>query len=788
MDMTEAGGNQLLSERRRANVKSELVRRLEKERDDAEFRIPDGAKVITLKSWSKDHCEIDTQSFARWLGEDRFGLIAPVALPSHEIIRRVRKFKDTMRSDSRLYTRVHAIAKRTSIRNPNRPQSSSPVKGFGLARFGPELDLNKRSIQDQVLSNSLSAEHETTLDTRLQKEMQYIREVDKVRQSCAAGSSDPVVVFLDGAEEHQVLTGGGYDNTYVGQARVVSYDWLNKEVKPIENTPHSEMAMRYIHYVQEQYRAVGIAPESLDLVDYHIVRDASNTDGTIGLPVLLHGNDIFTVDLANSIRDFYGVDMRAYVGAYVKTANYTGPVRVKDALNDLPFLMPSISDQMMNMLTVQLSRTQRKGYSKLDEPKKGKFRSIKMPEALHAIMSGAIATAFKLKSADGVTIPLLSGQLPPQQQEDIIGSEIAEMYEKGFTGFPLDESAFDASLLASVMATIILKVYMPLFKKKYWPVFYAVAFGFCNKLVVTPTLEEEDRYFQSHNMVPPTTPKNTYLVKDFAITYVQDKLLSGDYLTQHLGSNYNYWIVQLMTYAQLGYIDTVPMLKGFALGDDVAMYIPLELVDKIGMDKVLALIQAALANYSIDANASKQYVFRHDPSGQYLVVFLQKYYLPALNIKGIGSPARSVAGAPFSEYSPLSSKPPMNMALQEIGIISVMNNGHNYPEVDKYIRFLFEQDSDLLSIFQVYGSSSFQVLTKAAGGETIVKEALSHLAYSPASGVASVIEGVALPIIDKMVAVAKQMGHASGDALPAWLTQGTEPSFTAEEESSDVSD
>ena len=783
--MAEAGNgyDPEVSERRKLNRKDPLTKRLERERDDPTFVIPDGARVITLKSWSKDKVAIDVASFTETYTRDTYGLVKPKALPAEKVEARVRSFRALLRSDSRLWQRGSTIAKRTSIRNTNRPQSTSPVKGFGLKLFGQEVNVLERRLQDKVISNTIPPEVDEALANRLQKEFAYIKRVDECRIKATSKANTDVVRFLDEAEKHQVLTGGGYDNTHVGQARQVSFDWINKVTTHIEDTKFSDIVMRNLNRLKAQYDDAGILPGTLDLVDYSLVRDLSNTDGTIGFPILAHGKDVFTVDIANSIRDVYGVDMRSYVGAYVKLENYTGPVRVKDALNDLPFLMSSIGPEQLWMLVYQLSRTQRKGYKKLGVPKDGKFRSIKMPEALHAIFSGAVATAFKIKSQEGRLPAFLAGQLPYQEQIDAIFSEVKSQFELGNTGFPLDESAFDASLLCSVMATIILDVYRPLFKQEYWPVFEVIAFGFCNKIILTPILEEEDRYYASHGILPPRVPERSYFVKGWCLTYCQDKLLSGDYLTQHLGSNYNKLVVQDCTYDQLGYSDKVSYKVGKALGDDVLMYIPMELIQRIGIEAVLALIERALANYSIEANPSKQYIIKWSATGEYLVVFLQRYYCASANIKGIGSPARSAAGCPFSEYSPLESQPPQNMALQDIGVISTYNNGFNHPLIDDWVEFLFSEDEDLKVIFQVYGESAFRILTESAGGEQAVKDAMSHLAYSPASGASAVIGGQPLPIVDIMARVARSMGSGTGRTLPNWLTLNAGPVVGTNEES-----
>lgn len=664
------------------------------------------------------------------------------------------------------YRTVEASQRRV-ILNATRPIGNTYVRGSGYMQYGAPQGLNKNSgmfTEEQLAIIAKRSE-------RIQADQEHYKSMFTDILDRATRPSDRVLAEL---EMHQVLTGGGFDNTGRYDTYETAYNFATeqKALTALDDTRQKYVVASCIE-LRDWLRKQGLGYGTLEPSPYEIVRADQNTDGTIGFPIWEPGKREFSQKVARGIKAAYGINLYNMIGTHVvdRSSDYSGKCRNLDAISQLIKQTTFSVSNMAPLITI-FPRIQKHGYSMADgvmKPKAGKARAVYAPDCLWGGVHAMIGDAFQkaLMRAGVRDFPSLFN---PEAQADIMFRLVQDAKRNGYVVLSTDESHYDNDLHNDIMATIMHIVVKPFFKEEYHRMVDLATICLMYKVLVFPDNFISDMVSEGKIPEDYVTPlkkiKGSYLVP-----CVNGGLISGAKLTHIMGSMYGRVVCQKCFQKELGYTVPSDILDGVMAGDDNAMLVLASLVDLSSAQTAYEPVESIYKLYGLSVNPAKQIHIVHDDEP--LVIFLQKAYHAGLGIKGIGSAARQLVGVDFSEHGP-----ELTMEEQWIGQISVMQNGWNSPWIEDAVREWLGQDPELLTLFQTHGLKAWDMLIEQAGSNTDALKSIGRGAYAYAESADEIIEDIALKIVPIIARTAAGM-RTDHEGRPA--------SVEADDADSDVS-
>lgn len=683
-------------------------------------------------------CHIDGQSYKRALKKVADGHIKvdEAALDLNLVERTFRRAVSSHGGD--VWRRVRDRQTRVGTVS-DRPIGSTPVRGSGLALYGPSRTRPKSGWE--LADYNYFASRNDAINKKQAKYYAYWS------QRASAAVDAPDRVLLDW-EKHQALTGGGYDNGDM-------YEIYNTAMKFVDHQAHlpelSPEQWGYVvsacHDLREHFVNCGMRLGSLSPTPYSHVRAEQSTDGVIGFPIYEKGNLEFSQKVARAIDSATGIKLYDYIGKTVEDPDtgYVGKFRNQDAV---AAMLDSFNVGMWNCapLVTIFARIQRHGYkieSDKLEPKEEKARAVFVPDAIHGSIGAMIGDAFQAEIMR-CSVPDFPSLMKPDDQRASVWSLVEEAAKNDFVVLSTDESQYDSTLINDVMATIIDLVIRPFFKPEYDAWVDATIASLVYKVLVFPDaalsyLESKGSGISKHERI-----KGSVL-----IPALRGGLISGHKLTHILGSMYGMVVCQRCFAYENGFVVPPNQRYGVMAGDDNAMKVPRSLVDLSSAEGTYSIVESTYAKYGIMVNPAKQI---HIVDGdEPLTIFLQTAYHYGLGIKGEGSSARPLAGVHFGEYAPRD----MGMAMQLLGQISVMNNAATSRYREEAVSMWLEDDPLLTSLLQDQGSKAWDILISLAGGIDKLLMIPETGAFAFAVDRETLKRGEPLPIVETMVSVAQ---------------------------------
>lgn len=635
------------------------------------------------------------------------------------------------------------------ILNAIRPLGNTYVRGSGFVRYGAPEKLNKKG-------GNFTEEQLARIEQRydlIEKDQEHYQ---SVFQGILDGATTPQDKVLAELEMHQVLTGGGFDNTtrYDTYETAFNFALKQKALEPLDDTRQAYVVASCIE-LREWFRAQGVGYETLEPSPYEIVRADQNTDGTIGFPIFEPGGREFSQKVARGIKAAYGVNLYDMIGTHVddRSSGYSGKARNLDAISALLKQTIFSVSNMAPLITI-FPRIQKHGFKLKDgKPvaKPGKARAVFAPDAVWGGVHAMIGDAWQ-KALMRAKVRDFPSLFNPEEQAADVFQLVSDAMRNGFVVLSTDESQYDATLMNDVMATIMHLVVKPFFKKEYHRMVDLATLCLMFKVLVFP-----DNFISaqvSEGKIPENYQDMTPRIKgSYLVPCVNGGLISGAKLTHIMGSMYGRVVCHKCFQKEMGYEVPKTILDGVMAGDDNAMLVLASLVDLSSPEAAYSEVERIYKLYGLEVNPAKQIhiVYNDEP----LTVFLQKAYHCGLRIKGVGSAARQLVGVDFSEHGP-----ELSMEEQWIGQLSVMNNGWNSPFIDTAVEEWLKQDAELLSLFHNYGLEAWDMLIEQAGSDTDALKSIGRSAYAYAEDADEIIQDIALKIVPIVARVAQRMDVA----------------------------
>lgn len=629
----------------------------------------------------------------------------------------------------RLRSNDLALRKKSS-----RPKGSTPVRGTGFALFGPPPDLSKygETNRDAAVA-SMAAKLKQRSDKidawQLDMSQRYLEHIEQNLRS----PEDQLILEV---ERHQSTTGGGYDNASVAGFVSGTKNFITKSYALPDITPEGWALINkgiddLLHDLQEQGITLGTL-EPTPYVKVRLDQDAFSNDGTIGFPVYDKGMSPASSDLVEVFRKVYGVDLGYMLADDVFDGyDYRGPCRVCDLISEL-CRKTNFSISQSDMLFSIFERVQRHGYKSLQpgniEAKPGKQRTIWIPDArwgaVHAMIYDAVMKEFER------VLPLeYPSLMNPSDRTDSLVALMHLALQHGGVLLSVDESQWDATLRADVMALIHERIVKPLFKPEFHALVDAACVVYCYKilLIADPLWREGAAEADAETNALVESVTRNY--KGWDLIKVINGLASGLKGTMWMGSTYNLAACQYPMAYRMGY-EPIPH-RGRGAGDDALLLVVYDkpITMETTMEEAYQPIEAAYSEIGVVVNPAKQlWVLGKAPDGSVQPVgqFLQKIVHPTLSVQGQGSPMRSLLSAVTSESQPYK----LSMPEQAIAEISVMENGADGKFALKSCELLLDSDPKLTNLFQTYGDKAFKVLVtqmKLTGDERKNRERLIRI-------------------------------------------------------------
>lgn len=679
--------------------------------------------------------------------KDDFGLL----IPDTELLQMdaaTIAFDRQLKGRTGLSRRLAEIYMRADVGMANRPLGTTPAISSGVKMFGPS-PLKKENFKGSLTTtfkgsdvNQRSAKRERKIDN-------YISECIALHSSLDPTNSDPATKLIWDVEGDQVLTGGGYDNTRIGDVTKSALNFILRGSNKwtIENTAHSQYVVEETIALRKHLEEFGFKPGELKPYGAHLVRFLQDTDGMIGFPVYSKAKASLSSDIAQRLLIDTGVDVRGMVGATVRD-ELDGTTHVAYVVDGIAYCLDHMTFDCLSQcsLITTLVRIQRHGYKEDDgviHPKDGKCRSIYPNAAIPGFVEAMTFSPFleKLKERQVDIMPSLQDK---PTRIGMMKTFINEVWgAKDYVGLAADWSKYDATVKGSILATIIYYAVRPFYDAKWQAWVDASMRALVYKyIIVSDDLAQinNDMYQEAQVAAP-----NTH-VKGWRLFGMIDGLISGAKFTHGGGSLYGEVVIHRCIARELGFDPQ----WGPQAGDDTDMGVPRSIVDPGSAEKTYQPIADAAAIYDLDMNASKQIWHQYD--GQIVQVFLQDIFQPNLDIYGIGSAFRYIVAAPFSERDN-----GLSVAEQELAVLSKLNNGADNPFIRQVGRFWLQKDAFLGILFKTYGQSAMKIIIDSVGEDPKVIRQRLGLGSFEWGSTAEQFDAGQLPIIPILAEVAAEM-------------------------------
>lgn len=660
-----------------------------------------------------------------------------------------------------LYGRVKATDERVS-KNARRPEGSTPVRGSGMRMFGPPVGLGSEE-------GTLSREDEAKLSARRDAIRASQHDNYEAMREHMYASDDQRLKCIADCEMHQLITGGGYDNTSPTDYYTTIWKFVHRagQLPPLD-----EDVRQAIVEACRQFRDAlvgwGLRLNSLKPTPFVKVRvDQSqlSKDGTMGWPVLKKSMQPFTENEARAIRSQYDIDLGSMVGAEINDGyGYVGPARCCDAIAEV-IRTYNYTPNNMIPLFVLFQRIQRHGWKDLDsvEPKPGKARAIYVPDVVWGGGVGAMVGDAWQRALEDAKVPCFPSLMNPDDQRSTVSKMVEVAAANGFAVLSADESGYDQSLRSDVMATIMENCVKPFFEESYHDVVDLATLSLVYKVLMT-----DEAAFSRVPKEDPGEVLDRMVVRDkhCLIPVIHGGLVSGHKLTMAMGSMYGHVVLQRAAHILNSITPPDGLLPGVMAGDDNCVVWPIEALDMSSEAAAYQPLSVLYASMGIEVNPNKQLwvVYEGEPVTQ----FLQKIYHSKLEIRGVGSACRCLQQVPYSEYSPTK----LNAAEQALAQISVMENGADNPFIEEAIRLWLRTDPRLLNLFQTYGLAAWEVLINQANmDDTDVSRAVLNLEAKGATGSQQSPEDLANEIKLNIVPIIARVAASEPASRERWLDQ-----------------
>jgi len=603
--------------------------------------------------------------------------------------------------------RLAEVYYRADVESTNRPLGSTPVIMAGLKLFGPNPIKRERFRGKlKIAKGDIDPRLRRSLEKRQRKIENYIRE-DVISVLEAQPADTESLKLIKKVEMDQTLTGGGYDNTKVGDCTLSALNFISKASEKFDIADSTvskliiEAALKLKRYFNEK---VGIHDGSVRLTGAHAVRALQETDGMIGFPIFAKSSAPLTRDIAVRILIDVGVDVRQMVDSEVKDpiSGVTRPATVVDAIAAAMDKL-TIEQERLTSIVTTLVRIQRHGYKRDDGEliaKDGKTRSIYPNSAFAAFQEAMVFTSLLNIWKEKKLAWMPSLQNKPTRVAEIMRWLTEEVLPNEYDAWSADWSKYDATVKGSLFATVMYYAIRPLYHAddQKW-VDLAIKNLTFKYVMVSTDLASLHQEFNEVKEVAPYVE-----VPGYTLFGATNGLISGAKFTHGGGSLYGEAVIHYVIPSLLGYTP----IWGPQAGDDTLVAIPKSMIDLNNPERAMGPFVEAALQCGLDINLGKQ--MWHYSKGELLKVFLQDYYHVAEEIHGVGSIFRYHAAAMFAEYDR-----GLSPAEQYLAGISKYNNGADNPFCKAAIRSWFENDDFIGAIFKEYGKSGFDAIIKAAG-------------------------------------------------------------------------
>lgn len=692
------------------------------------------------------NCKITGDTVGQYFRIDSNGMLVPD--PSSLQMDAVKeRFERQLHGDTGFSRRLAEIYMRADVDMSNRPLGSSPVISAGVKMFGVSPLKRLKYLAKVGIDGNTIAEKQ--VEKRERRIEQYIHEVADLHDSLDSGN-DPAKKLLLEVEHDQLLTGGGDDNTHIGDVTDSALNFINRGNKKwsIVDTAYSNIIVNEAKALKEHLKEFGFREGEFIPFGAHVVRFLQDTDGMIGYPVFVKANSPLSLDVATRLLIESGVDTRQFVKTDV-TDTLRGGVnktyRVVDAISYiLDHLVVSPAD--VPSIVSTLVRIQRHGY-KMEKDgtlvaKDGKCRSIYPNAAIPAFIEAMTFTPFlqALKERKVDIMPSLQDR-PTRQQ--MLKDMLTGVWQKlDYVGLAADWSKYDATVKGCILATVIYYAVRPFFNARWQSWVDAAMYILVYKyLIVSTPLAQINNDMLSEARKAPVVD-----VDDWSIFGSVNGLISGAKFTHGGGSLYGEVVIHRAIPRILGF----EPVWGPQAGDDTDMGVPRSRVDVTNVTKTYQPIADAAAIYDLDMNVAKQIWYSY--GGDVVQVFLQDIYQPNLNLFGVGSAFRYIASAPFAERDN-----GLSVAEQELAILSKLNNGWDNPYIRDVARFWLEKDQFMAALYKQYGSNAMNIIIQGVGeSPDVIRQRLGLGDYEWGFS-ADAFDAGKLPINDIMAEVAANM-------------------------------
>lgn len=650
-----------------------------------------------------------------WIGKyfhlDKYGSLIPNE-DSLDVSGVGAKVADMLAQDPDLERDMIRKIFSTDVEFADRPDGSTPVIAGGIKQFGPSPLFRLKFGEKLGLAGHqrATADFLKRCDRRKRKIEKFINDAIKTVDELQPKSEAEKAILE--VEKHQVLTGGGYDNTKMFAITRSLLDFLDQCSETIDyaNGKASQILMEEIvKFKRELYSQLGIGEGTLRITSFMLVRMMQESDGMIGFPVFKKSGAKLTKDIARRISMWSGVDCRFLVKESVKDVG-DGKLRDARVVDALCYVLDHAiaNPEQCNFAAIiwTLARIQRHGY-KLGkdgaiEAKDGKARSVSPNAAFSGAEEAMVGDPF-IKVMKEKQVPWM----PSLQDRETADRLIKQWYEetlvpKNMRALPADWSGYDKTVKGAPLATILYYVIRPLFHfdDQAWVDLAIVSLVFKYFLINVDAAQANPDLWttiqQKYKIVP--------VSKNFVLVGTVNGLGSGAKLTHVGGSLYGELIIHHAIPRILGYEG----VSGPQAGDDTSLGYPVDRIDLTSAEKTFQPIADAAAVYGLKMNAGKQiFVTIGD---EVMNIFLQFGYNYNLSIWGVGTAVRYYVAYPFAEREKF-----LSIGEQYMAIISKFNNGVSNPWIKDWIAKWLQQDDYICALFKEYGDKAFNILVESTG-------------------------------------------------------------------------
>lgn len=649
-------------------------------------------------------CTIVNYDVSKSFKLDKNGLL----IPATELLQMddaTRSVERQLNGNTGLSRRLAEIYMRADVGMANRPLGSTPVISAGVKVFGPS-PLKKENYKGSLSTTVKGSEVNQRSAKRERKIDEYVKEAIALHSSLEP-KSDPVLKLIWDVEGDQVLTGGGYDNTKIGDVTKSALNFILRGSKAwtIEDSVHSQFVVEESLALRKHLEEFGFREGELKPYGAHLVRFMQDTDGMIGFPIYAKAKSPLSSDIAQRLLIDTGVDVRWMVDSNVKD-EMDGTTHAAFVVDAVAYCLDHMTFDCMRQcsLITTLVRIQRHGYKKEDDAyvaKDGKCRSIYPNAAIPGFIEAMTFTPFleKLKERKVDFMPSLQDK---PTRVGMIKSLLNDVWgPKDYVGLAADWTKYDATVKGSILATVIYYAVRPFFDARWQHWVDASMRILCYKyiLVSDDLARINNDMLQEALQVCPNTE-----LKGWRIFGLVDGLISGAKFTHGGGSMYGEVVIHRCIARELGFDPQ----WGPQAGDDTDMGVPRSIVNPASAEETYQPIADAAAIYDLEMNASKQIWQQYD--GQIVQVFLQDIYQPNLDIYGIGSAFRYIVAAPFAERDN-----GLSVAEQELAVLSKLNNGADNPFIRQVVEFWLQRDTFMGVLYKEYGSSAMEIIIQGVG-------------------------------------------------------------------------